>query len=320
MIGVFSSLLLLNAKDTQIQLKEYDAEKIADVFYALNGNPNDPHKKINHAKGFCTRGEFIPAKNITKKFDIPLLAEKNIPTQIRYSLGGGNPQASDKSKPRGIALKIEGKNDSWEIVALNTEINFAKNPNEFGTFFAMQIPKNGKVDKANIAKLTEEVDSYRNFAKYMEKIGITGSVANTMYHSIHTFFMKDSRSKKFVPARFKLVPVAGVSYLNQEELRTKDDNFLEADFKNKIAQKPIEYKLVFVLANPEDSIYDTTALWSGKHKEIEVGTLKVSKYDGTDCNRDVFMPNVLPNGIGQPQDPLFDVRNETYSITFGRRQ
>lgn len=313
--GVFS-LALLKAHDMH-KHEEYDGEKMADVFYALNGDSKDPHKKINHTKGFCTTGEFIPAKNITKKINIPLFAEKNIPIQVRYSLGGGNPKASDKSKPRGLAVKMEGKSDSWEIVALNTEINFAKNPEEFYNFFAMMVPKNGS---ENIKKKIEEVESYRNFGKYLDGIGITGSVANTAYYSIHTFFIKDTKTNKLMPARFKIVPVSGVSYLSKDELAKKDDNFLESDFKSKVASKPIEYKLVFVYANEKDIIDDTTALWSGKHKEIEAGTLKVSKYDGMDCNRDVFMPNVLPNGMGEPKDPLFEVRNETYSITFGRRQ
>lgn len=55
----------------QAKESEYDAEKIADVFYALNGDTNNPHKKINHAKGFCAIGEFKPAKISPKSFKSP---------------------------------------------------------------------------------------------------------------------------------------------------------------------------------------------------------------------------------------------------------
>lgn len=299
--------------------KQYDAEGIADVFYALNGDSKDPHKKINHAKGFCANGEFIPANNITKTLNIPLLKEKSIKTEVRYSLGGGSRVASDKSKPRGMALKIQGQQDEWEIVMLNTEINFAKNPQEFGEFFAMRIPKDGKVDTAYIAKRTSEVASYKNFEEYMKNIGITGSVANTMYHSIHTFYFKDNKNK-LIPARFKFVPANGVAYLKENELQKVSNDFLESDFKEKAKKAPITYKMILVLANPKDKTDDTTALWSGKHKEIEVGTLLVKQYNGDVCNGDVFMPNVLPNGVEAPKDPLFETRNDVYSITFGRRQ
>lgn len=315
--SILATTMCVYANETQV--KQYDAEGIADVFYALNGDSKDPHKKINHAKGFCAYGEFVPTKNITNTLDIPLLKEKSIKTEVRYSLGGGSRVASDKSKPRGMALKIQGEKDEWEIVILNTEINFAKNPQEFGDFFAMRIPKGGKVDSDYIAKKTNEVASYRNFEEYMKKIGITGSVANTMYHSIHTFYFKNAKNQ-MIPARFKFVPVNGVSYLNEDQLAKLGDNFLESDFKAKTSKAPIAYKMILVLANPKDKTNDTTALWNGKHKEIEVGTLLVKQYNGDVCNGDVFMPNILPTGVEAPKDPLFEIRNDVYSITFGRRQ
>ena len=46
-----------------------------------------------------------------------------------------------------MALKLENQNASWTMVMLNTEINFAKNPNEFAQFYEMKIPKNGKVEE-----------------------------------------------------------------------------------------------------------------------------------------------------------------------------
>ena len=316
--SIMSATMYLNAQNNEF--KEYDSLGIADVFYALNGDSNDPHKKINHTKGFCAIGTFTPAKNITKIIDIPLLNEKSLKAEVRYSLGGGNKLASDKSKPRGMAIKLNGKKESWEIVMLNTEINFAKNPQEFGEFFAMRIPKNGKLDSSYIAKRTSEVVSYRNFEAYMKNIGITGSVANTMYHSIHTFFFQDKQKNQLVPARFKFVPLNGIYYLTKDELAIMGNDFLESDFKEKSSKAPILYKMVLVFANPNDNINDTTALWSGKHKELEVGILSVQKYNGDTCNGDVFMPNVLPKGVVEPKDPLFEVRNEVYSITFGRRQ
>ena len=136
----------------------------------------------------------------------------------------GGALKTDKSKPRGVAIKLNGENEAWTMVMLNTEINFAKNPQEFGQFFEMNIPVNGKVDKENIAKLMKEVDSYRNFIEYNSKRGIT------------------------------------------------------------------------------------------------VGTLNVSQYSGNRCNSDVYFPSEIPTGVGAPNDPLFDVRNQAYAITFGKRQ
>ena len=303
------------SKDGQV----YDAEKITDIFYALFGDPKDPHKKINHTKGFCASGEFIPAKGISNGIDIPLLREKRLEATLRYSIGGGDPRASDKTKTRGLAIKLSGSKDAWEIVALNTEINFARDAREFGQFFEMMVPKNGIVDTALIKRRTNEVASYRNFAKYVDELGISDSVANTAFHSVHTFFFRDSRGN-MTPARFRLAPEAAAVYLDKYELKRLGDEFLEADFKKKVAKAPITYRLILIFANENDAVNDTTALWHGKHDELEIGALRVMDYDGAECNLNVFMPSVLPEGVGEPIDPLFRVRNETYAVSFGRRQ
>ena len=123
----------------------------------------------------------------------------------------GGALKTDKSKLRGLAIKLNGENEAWTMVMLNTEINFAKNPQEFGQFFEMNIPVNRKVDKENVAKLMKEVDSYRNFIEYNSKRCITPSVSNIEFYSIHTFMFKDKKSGDMIPARWKFVPVDGIS-------------------------------------------------------------------------------------------------------------
>lgn len=297
----------------------FDSNQIADIFYNLNEKAlTTKEKKINHLQGFCATGSFEPSKEITKVIDLPFLNQNQIPTQVRYSLGGAI--KSDKSKPRGLALHMMGQGETWTMVMLNSEINFAKNPKEFAEFFQMRIPVNGKVDTEKIKKLTQEVDSYRNFEAYMKNVGISASVSNTAYYSIHTFMFKDKKDGKLIPARWKFVPVNGIKYLKEKELKQLGDKFLAQRFQKEVAKKPIEYKMYLVLANKGDVIDDTTALWEGEHKELLVGTLKVVKYDGEGCNNDVYFPSDLPSGVGEPKDPLFQIRNETYGITFGRRQ
>ncbi|WP_104749053.1 catalase [Helicobacter cynogastricus] len=297
--------------------QEYDANRIADIFYRLNGDPTHPHKKINHAKGFCAVGDFTP-KN-AGRFNIPLLKETRLKAQVRYSLGGGNLHASDASKVRGIALTLQGAKESWIMVMANTQINFARTPEEFGRFFEMRIPKEGKLNQAYIAEQMQKVPSYANYAHYLQSVGVTSSVAHTPYYSIHTFFFKDSKGK-LIPARFTLQPLAGVRTLSPTALKKAPRDFLEQDFKTQVAKHPIGYKLALILANPKDPIDNTTKLWHGRHKEIELGHLEVRHFSGDGCNAEVFMPNTLPSGIEPPKDPLFEVRNEVYGITFSRRQ
>lgn len=44
--------------------------------------------------------------------------------------------------------------------------------------------------------------------------------------------------------------------------------------------------LVFV--NKNDVINDMIAFWKGKYKELLIGILKVEKYEGMGCNKDVY--------------------------------
>ncbi|RDU65107.1 hypothetical protein [Helicobacter sp. MIT 14-3879] len=94
------------------------AQEIADLFYKVGGDPKDSHRKVNHNKGFCTSGEFIPNKALLKEYNIPILEQDSIPSLVRYSLGGGNPKISDKDKSRGIAIKMDGK-EPWVLVMSN---------------------------------------------------------------------------------------------------------------------------------------------------------------------------------------------------------
>lgn len=310
LLGTQLGIQIGTAKTAQ----EYNAQAIADLFYKLNGDKN-PHKKINHTKGFCANANFLPKKGIDKILHIPMLQQHSIPTLVRYSLSGGNPNASDKSKVRGMALKIQGNQEIWEIVMTNTEINFAKNPQEFYEYFSRMLPSTQESTRQAI----NNKPFAKNYHSYLETLGITKSVANTPFYSVHTFWFKNKKGQE-VAARFKFVPREGVAYLTEEEIKQYSDDFLRSDFLAKIKETPIIYDMYLVYANKGDKTDDTTALWEGKHKEVLVGSLEVTQDQGTACNSDVFMPSNLPQGVSEPKDELFTLRNEVYGITFGRRQ
>ena len=51
----------------------YDPDKIAEIFYKLNGDPNDSKARVNHKKGFCANATFIADKNFNlSNLNIPL--------------------------------------------------------------------------------------------------------------------------------------------------------------------------------------------------------------------------------------------------------
>ena len=80
-------MLALVCSELLLMLKKpiYDADKIAEIFYKLNGNPNDSKARVNHKKRFCANATFIADKNFSlSNIDIPLFNQANIPVQVRY--------------------------------------------------------------------------------------------------------------------------------------------------------------------------------------------------------------------------------------------
>lgn len=301
------------------------AEKIADMFYALNGEPNNPHKKINHTKGFCASGEFIPNQKVAKDFAIPFLHSKKIEVKARFSLGGS--EKSDKSKSRAMALKMQSENsDFWEIAMTNSRVNFAKNADEFMQFLSINLEqKQGQITPQEAAKKRESVSSFVKFAREIGHLGVSPSFADSAYHSVHTFFFTKS-SDELVPARFSFVPKNGVKNLSPKELENLSDDFLESSFKKQLKSGAIKFALVLEVARQEDSLEDTTSVWADSNGEkisreyITLGELRLDSFSGYECNEEVFMPSILPSGVQPPKDEIFDVRSMVYAITFGRRQ
>lgn len=304
---------------TNIFAKEINAQYIADLFYKMNGDEKNPTKKINHTKGFCTSGKFIVADNINEKINIPILRQKEIQAEIRYSLGGGNPKQSDKTKTRGMSIKLtDAKGEVWDMVMLNTIINFASNKEDFVEFFESKMPTiDGKIDKVRMEKFNNSKVG-KKYLDYINTIGVTKSFANTSFFAIHAFGFDTKNGMKNVKIRFE--PQNGVIYLSNSELANLGDNYLKDNFIKEVKKYPIKYNMYIDYANEGDPIDDTTAFWNNPRKSDFVGTLIVEKIINDNCNQDVFFPGILPTGIKAPIDELFDLRDQVYAITFGKRQ
>lgn len=296
---------------------EVGAAEIANVFERLNKAQDPTKAKINHAKGFCATGSFTPSAQAREELNIPLFDNKKINALFRYSLGGGNPKASDKDKTRGLGLELSAKDSKWVLALLNSPINFAHTPSDFINFLEVRIPKNGKVDVNAINEYTKTNKSANRHASYMSNIGVSKSVANTPYYGIHAFLINTKEGLK--PARMLFIPADGEISLSKEELKSLEDNFLYDDFKKRLKKGAIKYYLYFELANKDDVLDDTSMPWSGFHKKIFVGVLEANKDAKTSCNKDVFLPGILPSGIEPPKDPLFALRDQVYTIFFSKR-
>ena len=83
-----------------------DVQAIVDALFAVSGN----HKGVraSGAKGACVKGVFTPSSEAPSLSKAPHFT-RPVPMTARFSMGGGNPTISDKTKPttRGFAMEFE---------------------------------------------------------------------------------------------------------------------------------------------------------------------------------------------------------------------
>ncbi|WP_172402322.1 catalase [Helicobacter sp. 13S00401-1] len=296
------------------------AQDFANAFHIVAGKFDGKHK-INHTKGFSAIGTFKSAKNLKDFYDIPMLTGKGkIDAEVRYSVGGPNPHGSDKTPGLGLGIKLKGNGSEWDMALASAPINFAKTKEQFLGFLQSRFPdKDGKVDPKKFEEFVKTSKPAQRFLAYNKIRGISRSVSNVAYYSLHAYMFKTADGK-MQPARFVFVPARGERTLSKEELAKTKDNYLEDTFKKDLKAGSIKYYMYIIPARADDVIDDTSMPWDDLHAKIYVGTLNVTKYEGHKFAQDVFIPGVMPKGVGAPKDALFELRNHVYGITFSERQ
>src|SRR5476649_497121 len=108
----------------------------------------------SHAKGFCAKGDFTPAAKLAPFVSSPMFAQKKLDTILRFSIGGGNPAAPDKSRSvRGLAIRMAGGGENYDLVLISEPVFFAATPASFVSFLQARVadPVTKKPDPAKIA-------------------------------------------------------------------------------------------------------------------------------------------------------------------------
>ncbi|MDO7253410.1 catalase [Helicobacter cappadocius] len=287
----------------------------ADFFYHKFGDKADPHRKVNHTKGFCVSGEFLPRKDIREFVKVPLLYTKS-EVLARYSIGGGNPKASDKSSAHGFALKLKNGKQEWDFATLNSVINSGKTPDVIVKFLEVI---GDPTKKKELQELIKKYPSVKRAMDYGDTIGVPVSLANVQFNTQHVYRVSDSDGK-LMNAKIIFVPQAGIIELSEKEAKKVGDDFLEKRLEADLKKGSVNYYMYLVLANPKDPVDDISAAWENTNKKIFLGTLELKTFKGNSCNTDLFLPGMLPNGVQAPVDSVFEFRNQTYSITHQRRE
>ncbi len=111
-------------------------------------------------------------------------------------------------------------------------------------------------------------------------------------------------------------------HLDAADAAKRVPDFLMDELVERLKRGPVTFHLKAQLAAPGDSTSDPTLPWPEERRVVDLGTLTIDKAVANSAEAQktlVFLPGELVDGIESSDDPLIDVRNGAYAVSFSRR-
>lgn len=304
-----------------VHAQEVTSEQLVDGLQGIFGEHQGMRR--SHAKGICVKGSFKPSPDVGKWTKSASLA-KEAPVLGRFSIGGGNPVASDTGKAaRGLALRIDPDGTSTDFVMLTVPIFFAKTPEQALAFFAARkAGADGKPDPAKVKAFSDANPDTTKQGAWINARPVPASYADTSYFGIHAFTLTNAEGKA-MNVKLKLLPAGGEKGLSDEEAKARSATFLSEEIKERLSKGPVDFALTAMLGKDGDELDDPTVEWAEEGREVAtLGTVTVSAIEAdATCDAGTFDPSNLADGIAaSPGDQIFPLRSGAYAVSFGRRQ
>jgi catalase len=289
---------------------------------ALNGVFGKHKARASGAKGFCVAGQFEASSDAAAITRANLFqAGKRTPMIGRFSLGGGNPKAPDNAKSvRGVAVRVADSNERLDWVFVSAPHFFAQTPEQFVNFLKVRAPDpaTGKMNPEAIAAFSKANPATTRQSAYLNAQPVPASYGTVPYWSTNAFIATNAGGKTQA-IRWRFEPVAGRVGLTDDEAKAKGTDFLRAELGERLGKGPVAFNVIAQLAREGDQLTDPTDPWPADRAEVNMGRLVVDRITDQDCDRETFLPTVLPAGLAPSADPVLTVRNNAYVTSLGRR-
>ena len=295
--------------------------ELVDTLHAVFGR----HRcaRASHAKGLCAVGRFVPTPAAARFCRAATFAAASSRATLRFSIGGGNPSVSDKSRTvRGLGVRLHpAEGVTHDLVLISEPVFFAATLESFVSFLHARIPDplTGKPDPSKVA--AHEVcfpDGARQPA-LLAAHAAPASYVSTPYFSNHAFrfLAPDGRATW---ARLVLEPEAGTRYLTTAAESTLSDDFLTDELTQRLANAPARFQWLAQLAGAGDSLSDPSQPWQEHGGErVALGTLQIDAIVAAEgC--DAFVPTRLPDGIEPAEDEILLARAGAYGVSQAERR
>jgi catalase len=297
-----------------------DAEQLVGALNQLYGV--HPGRRASQARGICAAGAFIPAPSASGIVKSPLFARPSVPAVVRLSIGGGNPDVSDKLRSvRGLSARLYDGAETYDLALQSEPVFFAATPASFVSFLEAHVPDpaTGRPDPQKIAAHFAAHPDGRLQPSLLAAHAAPASYATTPYYSTNAFVFENAAGTG-QGARIVVEPAAGRRYLSAQEEKDFPDRYLEGELAARLEKGAVAFAVFAQLPAPGDSMVDPSQLWRGAGK-VALGTLQIRTMAAADtCDPLVFIPLRLPDGMAPSDDPVLKARTESYSLSHSRRE
>lgn len=265
-----------------------------------------------HAKGVLLKGTFTPTDAAGNLSSAPHFHRGSTPVIARFSSFGGLPDLPDtdpSGNPRGFALRFileeSPRRVHTDIITHSTPFFPARNGPEILAFFRSLA--NGTISDhlATHPAAQAFVQAPKPFP---------ASFATEKYFSVNAFKLI-SKDRKETMIRYRLVPEASESHLDDEEIKARSTSYLFDAVPNLVTQASINFDLLAQVAEEGDVTDDCTVQWPEDRPVVKLGMVKLDSVMEDNANEQksiIFDPIPRVNGIEPSADPLLDVRAAVY--------
>ncbi|MDX6665772.1 MAG: catalase [Solirubrobacteraceae bacterium] len=295
------------------------AQDAIDAIHATFGE--HPGRAV-HVKGAWARGSFTATPEGTALCRAPFLTGEPIETLVRFSTGGGNPNAHDGERDgRGIAVKLFlADGEVTDLLGVTAPAFSSRTPEDFVAFvrLAKRDPETGQPDLAKLGPFLETHPETMASVQNRFATPPPASWTELVYNGIHAYrWLAADGSGQWVRTRW--VPEAGAGEgLSDEEAMSRDPGYLSAELHDRLAAGPVAYTLIARIARDGDPLTDPAEAWPEDRESVAVGRLELreaidSPETATDIH--VFDPLRVCDGIEPSGDPVLHFRRKAYDVS-----
>jgi catalase len=278
-----------------------------------------------HAKGFCVSGTFKATPEATALTRAAHFRGNPVAVTVRFSNGSGSLESADHHfDSRGMAVKFHlPGGEATDLVSISQRVFFVRTPEDFLDFTDARKPdpETGRPDPNAIGDFL--IGHPEAEAAFTEVLSTPPpkSLATTAYNALHAFrWLDEEGGSRWV--RYHWVPEAGVATIDREKAKELGPDYLRSELTERLTHEPALFRLEVAIAAEGDDTNDPTAEWPADRRRVTAGRLEltaISADQDAECERQVFDPMRLTDGIEPSADPILNFRRLAYDVSIRRR-